>query len=101
MKFIEQFVYTFKKDLKAYFFAHKLATTQIYYKSEVYSCTDLKLPVVVFTIKSIGEVVQKCRRYSFAVCLDLVIYTECQDRPMLGIEIASLLVNFLTLKYSL
>ncbi|AHH11864.1 hypothetical protein bcCo53_001666 (plasmid) [Borrelia coriaceae] len=101
MKFIEQFLSTFKKDLKNYLFYSKLTTTQIYYKSEIYTCTTLKLPVVVFALKSIGEVVFKCKNYSFALSLDFLVYTHCSDHPTLGLEIATLIVNFLVSNYSL
>ncbi|WP_247751137.1 hypothetical protein [Borrelia hermsii] len=98
---MQQFLHTFKKDLKNYLFYNKFATTQIYYKSEIFTCTTLKLPAVVFALKSKGEVVLKCKDYSFAVGLDFLVYTHCSDHPTLGLEVATLIVNFLVSKYSL
>ncbi|MBW6186829.1 hypothetical protein KZ870_36835, partial [Pseudomonas aeruginosa] len=71
------------------------------YKSEAYTCTNLQLPAIVFASKSIGEVVLKCRSYSFALGLDFLVYTRCSNNSVLGFEIATLIVNFLVSKYYL
>ncbi|AHH10012.1 Hypothetical protein BPA_0047300 (plasmid) [Borrelia parkeri SLO] len=101
MKFLKQFLSTFKKDLKNYLFCNKFATTQIYYKSEIYTCTTLKLPAIVFALKSIGEVVLSCKDYSFGIGFDFLVYTHNKDHPTLGLEVATLIVNFLVSKYYL
>ncbi|ASJ27731.1 hypothetical protein [Borrelia turicatae] len=101
MKFMQQFLSTFKKDLKNYLFCNKFATTQIYYKSEIYTCTTLKLPAIVFALKSVGEVVLNCKDYSFGIGLDFLVYTQNRDHPTLGLEIATLIVNCLVSKYYL
>ncbi|WP_024654375.1 hypothetical protein [Borrelia hispanica] len=102
MKFIEKFLHTLKKDLNNYLFSNKFATTQIYYKSEIPTCTTLNLPVVVFALKGLGEVVLRCKSYSFAISLDFLVYTECTEhKPTIGLEIATLIVNFLVVNYSL
>ncbi|ATQ17896.1 hypothetical protein CNO09_05925 (plasmid) [Borrelia miyamotoi] len=101
MSFIQEFLYEFKKDLKKYLVYSKFATAQIYYKSEIYACTNLQLPAIVFASKSIGEVVLKCKGYSFALGLDFLIYTHCRNNSVLGFEIATLIVNFLVSKYYL
>ncbi|WP_240390457.1 hypothetical protein [Borrelia turicatae] len=87
--------------MKNYLVYNKFATTQIYYKSEIYTYTTLKLPAVVFALKSKGEIVLRCKNYSFGVGLDFLVYTHCSDHPTLGLEVATLIVNFLVLNYSL
>uniref|UniRef100_UPI003B2133B5 hypothetical protein n=1 Tax=Borreliella tanukii TaxID=56146 RepID=UPI003B2133B5 len=101
MKLIEKFIIDLKKNLKNYLVECKQTTTKVYYKSEMFACTTKDLPSIVFAVKSTGEIVNNCKNYSMLLSPKFVIYTECNMRPTLGLEIANIIVSFLILKYSL
>nr|WKT13882.1 hypothetical protein LKV13_04525 [Borrelia sp. BU AG58] len=58
-KFIQNYTLALKKELATFLACNKFATTKVYYKSEIYACSTLKMPVVAFTLSSRGEVVLK------------------------------------------
>ncbi|UGQ16722.1 hypothetical protein [Borrelia sp. RT5S] len=100
-RFIQNYILTLKRELAAFLACCKFPTTKVYYKSELYACSTLKMPVVVFTLSSKGEVVLKCKEYSLVVALDFTIITECSSEPTQGLTLALLITKFLTLNYSL
>ncbi|WP_434246502.1 hypothetical protein [Borreliella burgdorferi] len=101
MKLIEEFIINLKKNLKSYLISCKETTTKVYYKSEMFTCTSKDLPSIVFAVKSTGEIINNCKNYSILLTPKFVIYTECNMRPTLGLEIANLIVSFLIKNYSL
>lgn len=101
MKYIEEFVINLKKNLKTYLTTCKQTTTKVYYKSEMFACSTLELPSIVFAVKSTGEILNHCKNYSMLLCPKFIIYTECSMRPTLGLEIGNIIVAFLMLNYSL
>ncbi|WP_236842413.1 hypothetical protein, partial [Borreliella garinii] len=67
----------------------------------MFACSTLDLPSIVFAVKSTGEILNHCKNYSMLLCPKFIIYTECNMRPTLGLEIANIIVAFLMLNYSL
>ncbi len=86
--------------MKNYLVECKETTITVYYKSEMFTCTNKDLPSIVFAVKSTAEIVNNCKNYSMLLSSKFVIYTECNMRPTLGLEIANLIVSFLVLNYS-
>ncbi|QMU99653.1 hypothetical protein F0310_04375 (plasmid) [Borrelia sp. A-FGy1] len=99
--FIKHYVASIKGGLVSYLACNKFATTKVYYKSELFTCTSLSFPVVVFTLESKGEVVSKCRAFSLSITLDFTIITDCSSCSTQGLTLALLVTKFLAKNYFL